>query len=339
MKPTEQALDFNNTPHYSTHAVEFLEELARRLRAAGINPTLERFLAGALRAAVKFLLPANGFLFASHDYEPRMFELQRIPYTICALEFQAGRELFAEDSGLQYAAHRIALCFDPHGLPADLAQYFSSLIETELTALPSRCLAITAIYRTDALWGAAVGFVVIDLEDDRPILVSDEAALREAGLSKKLPDDRVKGMPAKHGLPSTFYSVPERARVVGQSRDEAYRSLYIDTLDEVRVTYEFLAAINCANVGAQDLVPSTKLNAKRLKSGKVPFYPYKVLNLSVGASHPGTGGASGTPRTHLRRGHIRRLGERFNNKILWINATLVNAAEGSDPYKVYRLRK
>lgn len=331
-------------PNYSTHAIEFMADLVVRLPGAGIRADFEDFMCTALKESVKFLLPESGYLFADHDYSPKMFELQRLPYPICALEFRAGAELYAEGSGLQHASKRIALCFDPHLLPEKLSRLFCSLTEARLSELPARCLAVTAIYFVEGSWAAAVGFVVVDLDDDMPILLSDADKAREAGITASdiafRAGGRIKGTPAKHGLPSTFYTIPERARLVGHSRDQAYEALYIDTLDEVRVTYEFLAAINCANVGTQDVAAPEKLNQKRARSGKPPFYPYKLLDLTPASdTQPGASGEGGTsPRAHLRRGHLRRLGEKFGNKVLWINATMVNTVAGAPLSTVYKVK-
>ncbi len=339
-------LGFEQLPHYSTHAQEFFAGLAPKLNMAGVSPTYELFLAGCLRDSVKFLLPDNGHLFADRDYRPAMFELQRLPYPLCALEFRADEQLYAQGSDLVQADKRIALCFDPHKLPPYLAKLLDGLLLGGLGALPERCVAITSVYFGNGVWGAAVGIVVVDLDGDEPIQLSDEAQVLAAtggrGPMTLNIAAQVRGTPSKHALPTTFYTFPERSRLVGLTNDAAYEALYIDTLDEVGVVYEFLAAINCANVDTSDVAAPAKLNAKRARNGRVPFYAYKVLDLAPSSghdpAHPGAGGGHGSPRTHLRRGHLRRLGERSNNKVLWINASVVNAGKAGGPvsatYKV-----
>lgn len=337
------ALGFAQLPHYSTHALEFMVDLAVRLPLIGIDPTFETFLAGCLRESVKFLLPDNGYLLADHDYKPSMFELQRMPFPLCALEFRAGRELYAESSGLHHAEKRIAVCFDPHALPPPQGAQFLRCIEARTEDLPARCIAITSVYSGAEQWGAAVGFALVDL-DCAPVPVADlslsadsgnlgaiAARVRAAGL--------VTGKGSVHGLPCTFHTVPQRARLVGQSLDQAVEALYVDTIDEVRVTYEFLAAINCSNVGTQTVEAPSKLNAKRQRSGKPVFFPYKILDLAPAHAY-GMVGASGIElRKHLRRGHLRQLGERFGNKVLWINATTVKAWLPGEVVTAYKVRQ
>lgn len=336
---------FESLPHYSTHAIEFLDDVYATLTDAGVPANYEQFIANLLRESVKFVLPESGFLFEDHDYAPKMFELQRVPYPVCAMEFRAGPALYAEGSGLHNSPKRIALCFDPHQLPAEMQSSFSSLIQASMESLPPRCLAMTAVFSGEDLdWCAAVGFVLLDLEIDKPILLSDSASVIGKSIDPLMvaehSGNRIQGTPTKHALPSTFLAIPERSRLMGQTSSEALDALYIDTLDEVRTTYEFLAALNCSNVGTQTIAAPSKLNAKREKNGKTPFFAYKVLDLAPSSeSSPGAGGVGGaSPRTHLRRGHLRRLGEKFGNKTLWINATMVNASHGNSVSTSYKVR-
>lgn len=337
-------LGFDQLPHYSTHALEFLDDLAPRLPGIGIDPCFELFLAGCLRESVKFLLPDNGYLFAEHDYKPWMFELQRMPFPMCALEFRAGRDLYAEGSGLIHSEKRIALSFDPHALPGHLQSLFLRSIERTLQDLPANCIAMTSVYSGEATWGAAVGFALMDLSS-APIPVAEVDPARDSGslgvLAQRVRDAGfVRGKGSVHGLPCDFYIVPQRARLVRQSPDQAYEALYVDSIDEVRATYEFLAAVNCANVGCQVIEAPAKLNAKRARNGKPLFYPYKLLDLVPDQAYrPRAGGASGIEvRKHLRRGHPRHLGPKFGNKVLWINATTVKPWLPGEVGKLYKVR-
>lgn len=294
--------------------------------------------------SVKFLLPDNGYLFADHDYKPWMFELQRMPFPVCALEFRAGCDLYAEGSGLIHSEKRIALSFDPHLLPPQLQALFLQCIERRLEDLPAQCIGMTSVYFGQQVWGAAVGFALMDLSC-APIPVAQVAASSDAGslgaLAQRVRDaGMVTGKGSAHGLPCDFYIVPQRARLVGQSYDQAYEALYVDSIDEVRATYEFLAAVNCANVGSQTIDAPAKLNAKRTRNGKEVFYPYKILDLlPAQAYRPGAGGASGVElRKHLRRGHPRRLGEQRGSKVLWINATTVKPWLPRQLKTVYKVR-
>jgi hypothetical protein len=334
-------LGFNQLPHYSTHAIEFFAEQATKLSRAGIPVDCELLICDLLKASIKFLLPDNGYLFADHDFKPSMFELLRLPYPVCALEYTATRELYAEGSDLTHADKRIALCFDPWQLPpAQIAQLTRLCGRNFLEGLPERVLAVMAVYEANSAWGAAVGLVLVDLEENRPTRLKDTPTQELSDMAKRV-GIKIHSKPSDHGLPVTFVAFLSRTRLIGQSDQQAHEALYIDSLDEVRATYEFLAAINCSNVGTQEVPAPSMLNDKRKKKGKTPFYPYKVLDLSPAAESGsnGSGGSHAPPRAHLRRGHIRQLGERAGNKVLWINATMVNAKTDGPPVStVYKVR-
>lgn len=325
MKQDNKLKTFN----YCTQAAESFEEFAMRLpEQAGLAPTLEDFLVDYLVSSVKFMLPDNGSLFADHDYKPSMFDLLRLPYPACALEFQASDELYNPASGLAQSKKRISLCFDPRRLSQVQQGRLVELAERDIFAsLPQNCLAILAVFEAENVWAAGMGLVVIDLDNDRPINAKEAAG----PLSDRIPGHvlapQLGVRTTKHGLPAQFISFGLRCRLMGLSEDEAFTNLYIDTADEVRAAYEFLGAINCVNVTTSVLAAPRLLNEKRKKKGKHLFFDYQVLNLQASQGGDAGFGLSASPRSHLRRGHIRRLGEKFGNKILWINATMVKPGE------------
>ena len=330
-------------PHYCTHAIEQLRRHREGVLSIGQDVSFEELLGRLLEQAVKFLLPDNGKLFADSDYKPSMFELQRLPFPVCALEFAADETLYAADSGLAQSTRRIALAFDPNALDEHSRHLLDDLRRGGGASMPERCIAIISVYESHQLWCASVGLVVIDLDEDAPVVVgSAQAREFDTGLLGRVAERLGQPGRTKHGLPATFMLFPERARLLGHSLDLALEALIIDTIDETRVVYEFLAALNCANVGTQRIPAPKMLNSKRLKKGKAPFYDYQVLDLrQEEPDTPTAGGARGhgAPRTHLRRGHLRRLGERYGHKVLWINATVVNARPGDDPGAVYKVKR
>jgi hypothetical protein len=338
------SLGYSQAPNYCTHAIEAFSALRDGLpQKLGLPNDLESLLCSLLSDAIKFLLPDNGYLFEQHDYKPGMFDLLRLPYPICALEFPATKELHAEQSGLAHASKRIALCFDPHQLSNAQLRNLDNLCGRPFLAdVPERCLAVMAVYEANGVWGASVGALLLDLVNDRPTLLKDASPTDLCTeVAEQIGAKIHEG--AAYGLPVTFKAFFQRAYLLGQSADEATRNLYIDTIDEIRTAYEFLAAINCSNVGTQDIAAPKMLNEKRKKKGKPLFYPYKVLDLSLpraaGAS-TGSNGTHASPRAHLRRGHLRQLGEQHGNKVLWINATMVNARAGSEPVAtVYKVKR
>jgi len=308
--------------HYATHAREFLLDFSKQLeQKLGIPPTLELFLVDYLQSSVKFVLPENGFLFADHDYQPKMFELQKLPFDACTLEFVASKLLYTPASGLYRADKRMALCFDPNKLPPGQKARLQELYGPHfLESLPERALAVMAVFEAEGLWGASCGLILLDLDEDKPIHADSKEA-EELGRVATSVIERLGARTTKYGLPVKLWVFRERAAIAVLSASQAEENLYIDTADEVRATYEFLAAINCANVSTFVKPEPKPLNARRIKKGKTLFYEYHFLSISALASEAtGAPGSHASPRTHLRRGHLRRLSE----KTIWINAAVVN---------------
>lgn len=110
-----------------------------------------------------------------------------------------------------------------------------------------------------------------------------------------------------------------------------------DVIGEISALVEFVAALACSNsVAADAALPNANLNAKRAKSGKTPFFSYKVLTISAQGSKAPSGsqcGTHGSPRVHLRRGHIRRLPERT----VWVNACVVGDKSKGFVHKDYKV--
>lgn len=94
------------------------------------------------------------------------------------------------------------------------------------------------------------------------------------------------------------------------------------------MSIRFLSALACENVSTDtDHKPDAKLNKARVKKGKTPLFEYKVLKINTQVSATDANDSSGThasPRTHLRRGHIRKL---KNGKTIWVNGCVVSGSK------------
>ena len=334
--------------NYCTHAAQFFLAMSAELSSIpGISRAPEEFLWRALAGSVKFILPDNGILFEDTDYKPSMFELQRLPFPLCALEFSADEALYAPETGLHFSGKRIALCFDPHSIAPELqALYFEAAEIQSADELPERCHCIISVYDAPehGIWSPSMGAVCIDLERDAPVPAGGGFDFKSPGAERAsaLLRSASNSKPSQHGLPVTYIPFPERARMAGISMQDAIQTVYLDTVDEIRAAWQFMAAANCSNVRETTLRAPAALNAKRAKKGKIPFFDYHILDLDPGTSGArkshGEPGSHASPRTHLRRGHIRRINP---ERSVWINATLVNKslAAGGIADKDYRLHK
>lgn len=98
---------------------------------------------------------------------------------------------------------------------------------------------------------------------------------------------------------------------------------------------EFCEVLACSNVSHETIKAPYALNNARFKRGKILLKDYHILTIN-GANPKASlqGDGSRQVRSHLRRGHIRRL---QSGKRTWVNSCIVNGgAEGfvSKDYKV-----
>lgn len=118
-------------------------------------------------------------------------------------------------------------------------------------------------------------------------------------------------------------------------KTETFReALGQDFVSEYHPVLQLIQALACSNVETASLPPAEKLNKRRAKAGKTPFFTYKVLVIDTKASTPKTadqGGSHASPRQHLRRGHIRRLPKGQ----IWINSMVVGRGNAGFVQKDY----
>lgn len=103
---------------------------------------------------------------------------------------------------------------------------------------------------------------------------------------------------------------------------EARREKVLDSLGRtISVVMQACAALSCTNVTTEVIRPNREAHAIKPAS---TLFDYHVLVLKPGASHdpstPGDG-THASPRTHLRRGHIRRHPTAGR---IWVNSCVVN---------------
>jgi hypothetical protein len=99
--------------------------------------------------------------------------------------------------------------------------------------------------------------------------------------------------------------------------------------------------LHCKNVHTEKIeVSKTRKAIHSSKKAALPFDTYHVLTIDA-PGKPGEGERAGgnhrSPREHLRRGHIRRLG---GGRRIWVNATVVAVGcSGGTVKKDYALRR
>lgn len=318
--------------NYCAHAIEDLRELQRDVRF--VAPVGERALGRLvefLRKSVKFILPDNGELIDSNDMKQAHLDLTRLPFPCVAFEAPVTR-----DDGLDRvgefeqtaATKRIALCWEA-GSAYELHPGMNSILERH----PAGGVFVLPIFWSVAhkRWTVAIGGLFVPygsimggvaLEEESPASRIAHLATVEAGIAK----DSAKTFPTE-----AFISLPEfyeraLANYDGDT-DQVNAQILLDARDEVMMLIQACSVINCANITTADVDAPSALNKKRVEKGKQPFFSYKILQLSDErhARHGDNGGAHASPRTHLRRGHLRRL----ETKVVFVKPTWVNVGSSS----------
>ncbi|MEQ8798006.1 MAG: hypothetical protein RJQ08_04860 [Salinisphaeraceae bacterium] len=338
------------TLNYAPDVIEDLGRLADFLEYR--DPLIWRrvqFLIRHIEAAPKFMLPAGGLCFEGMDSVNRNERaLARAPYPVFCIEFEGDVE--PDDGQSPVAVYptvkRFALVMDldDKSVREDVAAH----LDPDHRALwPGRALLVMPI---DFLQDGSTTELPPDLRDTRwfPCWVAAQFTLDEVPLVED-PREALsteeyrawrrgggKGREVeKYGMHALVFNEAgtppalQQARTQQEAMDIWQRAYHIDTSYECVAAAQLCIALACENLQAGVINAPPKLNAKRAKRGKSPLPDYRVVMLDPASSagRPGTpdnrGAAGGDRRvrSHLRRGHLRRLA---SGKVTWVRATSVN---------------
>lgn len=136
-----------------------------------------------------------------------------------------------------------------------------------------------------------------------------------------------------HGFPS----MPSRQ--LATELEHNFDAYLEDGLEQrkVAVIVDLCCALACSNIHQTTIAPSDHRLARRARAGKAPLFSYKILEVEQDTSVNGGGyqvGERNSPRTHLRRGHIRRL---HDGRIVWVQACVVRGETPGIVIKDYQI--
>lgn len=327
--------------NYSVQAIEGLNYLSVYMtRHKDLNkdiPCLSE-ITKLIRAGKKFELPMSGLLFDGSKVDrPFERELLRLPYPEIVLEFDV--ESINPNTEKTERKKRIVVCKDFDGYEKH------PLVQLALASCPD-------LKRHGGIL-ACIG--ATDVSDQWVMQPDFWVVPREEGLNKKLGDD-LRGLMQSMMSQSTarieegFFTglecwpvtyLPELKKLSSSSSPnlmmESYRQKR-EGLSILNVLGGLLSALSCKNISIEDIPAPEKLNKKRLRSGKVPLFGYKVLVIKttdrqkVPPTQSATIQGRKSPRQHERRGHPRRYRDGTRT---WI-APMIVGSDGKIE-KTYRL--
>ncbi|PZR78056.1 MAG: hypothetical protein DI537_42540 [Stutzerimonas stutzeri] len=298
--------------NYMPKAVQSLRELYLQ----GSRETREDIgnLLSLLGKAEVFVLPPHGQLLDRGKPYPEVPGLMfRPPFPVVALEYEAPI-LGSRDRHEFYSAapcpKRIAMAYDlppRDGLPEGGCAIVSISYFAELARWMPVCGAGVIPYDAEYVTLARTNFV---------------ASMIDMGaVSAKCARARSMEM-----IVTPIWREPYAAIAIERGAAGLVDILSADLMDEVNAYRDMCIALACKNVSTRKVSAPAAINRKRIKSGKVPLSDFHVLEIEGADGLPGVAAGSGTsPRSHLRRGHVRRLGP---DRITWVNATIVSGWGG-----------
>lgn len=317
--------------NFTTKALEGFAELRERSTLGLGDQEGVDFLSSLLRRAEVFILPDSGELLDRSKVRTHLpGVMYKPPFPVVALEYRAeerpdqGRHALYEATD---ASRRIALCWEWDGI---MPRGMQSQNQPE----PGSGVVIASICWIDQLqmWVPFCGAMLLPYE----YLLEDKAAsprvaslLGSGRISKA--QANAPGIRAGGVLPLLPSMMQKMFREFGQ--EGAFDLLSSDLMDEVNAYLDLASALSCKNVEPARQKQEDRLNRARIKRGRLPFKDFHILIL--GGADYGTAtraGFGGGVRSHLRRGHIRRLSP---DRITWVNAAIVRGRKPGFVDKAY----
>ncbi len=315
--------------NYTPKAIEAL--ISHACPGAPGTAAGNRYIADKLREAQVFVLSDHGQLLDRSKPRPDVpSSMYKPPFDVVALEYEAARSEWGTSPYDEVAcSKRIALAWAwNNDLPPLLRDWQPERLG------PGVVVASVAYHDEAQQWLVIPAAMHIAYDDADTGTAPAYSPFRDAMIAAgRIPKATLK-QPTRAGKPIVIS--PET--VVGATASAGSVAAVIDMLtgdvmDEVNAYLDLTIALACKNVRTREKAAPKFLNRQRIKKGKLPLKGFHVLELTTGGEMPSGGGTVGDrsgPRSHLRRGHIRRLsGER----VTWVNSTIVQGRGFVD--KVY----
>lgn len=246
----------------------------------------------------------------------KMMELDSVSLEAVEEDFnRLGRVMYVIENG-QHFVKTYDLAFDK----------FSTLIEKNpiIVNLPYEFITISIL---DS------GLLIIAEQDDDFIYASVMTRTKYGNKFLLMPFEIQFPKPCSEKIITSSCDInidPAKKFAVIKKKSLMVKSLELQECKEIasvfaRHVLDLLCCLSCSNVETQTIKPSNFSKQRKKNKNKQPLFESKVLVLkNSDKNFQRTNNKSNTnksPRSHLRRGHIRRL---QNGGCVWVKQTLVN---------------
>jgi hypothetical protein len=239
-----------------------------------------------LPIAQRFYLPSSRDILEGKLIDQQIKDLVRLPYEVTALISECD---YFDPGEKPQELWKITVAFDPFGPVNEKIQ----IIRPEF--FKPRSFAILSLMPTITKWPAWSTLPVmcaLQFDDDQT-----GWKLEAMILSKEFYEEQ-RELRARNGL----------------------RQLVEEYIDDVASITNLCAILNLSNTSTVALPPPKGAQRSRQRKGKLPLYDYHILEVDGerwDSPYTSSGAGQGY-RSHLRRGHIRRLSD---DRYTWVRAT------------------
>lgn len=308
--------------HFTSKAIEQL--LSYDFPAHPFAHAATRYLVEKLMRAEVFVLPDHGELLDRSKVRPEVpGTMFRPPFPVVALEYTSTAPRRVDEFYTSVrSSKRIALAWDWED--GELPAIFGPLNPYG----PGVAIASICWLDDAQMWMPMAG--IIHVSHDVQWLPMDTAS--SAFAQAMMANGQI---PKKVAASQTFECniIPLMLESLSMARERlgtmaaTIDTVHADLADEVSAYTDMCYALACRNVTYTTQAEPTLLNKQRARKGKPPLRGFHVLQIGGDDMEGGTGHGSARtgPRSHLRRGHIRRLSP---DRITWVNPAMVRGRGG-----------
>lgn len=315
--------------NFSTHALEEMKRWSKRFADLDRTPDAlaVEVYSKALKNSVKFLLPPNGEVGVELK-DSTCFKFVKLPYPVVAFEYTMKNDKLLLPSQTP-CSQRIAIAMTPEYYCASLKSLVYGLVDgKDDTFKRGDIIIITLVYdEVSKIWVPSFTGLILDVNT---AVVASDLGKYSVGV-----------------VPLCTQSIDAMATKVGVSFDKMVSDIAADMTDEVRVVINALACLNAKNVKQVSVPAPEKLNAKRIRNGKTPFFEYRVLDIFLGDAVRKLPSGDGkrlraslscllavSVRLHAVRGHFKRR----HTGLFWWNHFIRGNSESGSIVKDYNLK-
>lgn len=341
--------------NYATQALDDFARNRTLIGHLGADAGLLEDLGRLIREGQKFLLPDKGTLLFGEGGIPKGIERSRLPYPVTVIETtwdyggNASAAMEATDFETVANSRRLVLAFEVDGRATEYAMTADGDLvpDSVLACAPEpggridepTGYVVCAIAWVDAarLWLPSSMALYVPYDQTQAMeQIANQPSMSWGESQKRMDEYRrstgVDVLPFNKQADvamSLVSLLPATAQGhYGKHDAQAKVDMIInDVGEEGRMITELGIALSCSNVTTDVNTPSKLQQSERRRARKAPLFDYHVLMVTGrNGAKTESGGTHASPRTHLRRGHLRRLPHREER--IWINDTMVNPGNG-----------